>query len=45
MQLDGTIKDSSKEAVVWHQDGDFWGENRKQIYSCLQSKEEPETGG
>lgn len=39
--LDGSIKDASKEAIAWHQDGDFWGEHRKHTYSLLQSKIEP----
>ena len=25
IQLDGTLKNSQKEAANWHQDGDFWG--------------------
>lgn len=46
--MDGTLKkDAQKEADYWHQDGDFWGEQKdlKNIYNCLHTKEEPDFGG
>jgi taurine dioxygenase len=45
MQFDGTLKDSSKEAIYWHQDGDFWGVDKKHIFNCLHTKVIPTTGG
>ncbi len=45
IQLDGTLKDSQKEAAYWHQDGNFWGEDKKHIFNCLHTREEPDEGG
>ncbi len=38
IQLDGTLKDSQKEAAYWHQDGNFWGEDKKHIFNCLHTR-------
>jgi hypothetical protein len=39
------LKDSQKEAAYWHQDGNFWGEDKKHIFNCLHTREEPHEGG
>ena len=43
--LDGSIKDSTKEATVWHQDGNFWNPSDSYIFNFLHTKVLPETGG
>jgi taurine dioxygenase len=39
VKLDGTLKDSQREANYWHQDGDFWGEGNNFIFNCLHTRE------
>jgi hypothetical protein len=43
--LDGTLKDSSKEAAVWHQDGDFWNPADAYVFNLLMTVERPRVGG
>lgn len=43
--LDGTLKDSSKEATIWHQDGDFWEPADSFIFNLLHTVELPSAGG
>ena len=43
--MDGSLKDSMKEATIWHQDGDFWDPADAYIFNLLHSVERPQTGG
>jgi alpha-ketoglutarate-dependent taurine dioxygenase len=43
--MDGSLKDSSKEATVWHQDGNFWDPADSYIFNLLMAKELPTKGG
>jgi len=43
--LDGTLKDSAKEAMYWHQDGNFWGDGGKHLFNFLHTREIPTRGG
>jgi hypothetical protein len=38
VNVDGTLKDSSQEAIVWHQDGDFYGEGKNHIFSVFHTR-------
>jgi alpha-ketoglutarate-dependent taurine dioxygenase len=43
--LDGSLKDSSKEATIWHQDGNFWNPADSYIFNMLMNVELPQSGG
>jgi alpha-ketoglutarate-dependent taurine dioxygenase len=43
--LDGSMKDSSKEATVWHQDGNFWDPADSYIFNFLHTRILPDEGG
>lgn len=35
---DGSLKSTEKESLIWHQDGSFWGYDKKHIYNCLHTR-------
>ena len=43
--IDGSKKDSSKDATIWHQDGAFWDPSNSNIFNLLLSVIVPEAGG
>ena len=43
--LDGSLKDSAKEATVWHQDGNFWDPADSYIFNFLHTRVLPDEGG
>lgn len=45
VMMDGSIKDSSKEAIYYHSDGDFFEDNHKGLFNVMHSVEQPEIGG